>query len=323
MNFRQMEAFRAVMITGSVTKAGEMMHVSQPAVSQLLQQFESACGFALFYRRAGGLVPSKEAGLLLEEVERMFAASARVTRVAASLGKGAWGAFSIGAFPAMTRRFLPELVTSFCEQRPNIKVTVESHRSRSLIDWVGVHQVDFGLGTLASDREDVTSVHLCQTRGVCVLPLDHPLAVNTVIHAKQLEGERFISLGDEDQSRHTIDRIFDDQRIIRKVQIEAPQSDTACGFVAHRAGVSVVDPFSAYTADRTVVVRPFLPIVPFDVWLLLPKSHQRLRLVDEFIAHTKRRLRRFSAPRMAATAHVVVPVSGRRSPRHEIARSSR
>jgi DNA-binding transcriptional LysR family regulator len=321
MNFRQMEAFRAVMVTGSVTKAGEMMHISQPAVSQLLQQFESACGFDLFYRRAGGLVPSKEAALLLEEVERMFAASARVTRVATSLGKGAWGAFSIGAFPAMTRRFLPELVTSFCEQRPNVKVTVESHRSRSLIDWVGVHQVDFGFGTLASDREDVTSVHLCQTRGVCVLPLQHPLAVNPFIQANQLEGERFISLGDEDQSRHTIDRIFDDQRITRKVQIEAPQSDTACGFVAHGAGISVVDPFSAYTANGTVVVRPFLPIVPFDVWLLLPRSHQRLRLVDEFIAHSKRRLRRFAAPRTSIGDHVLSPGSSHHSSRQKPARS--
>jgi DNA-binding transcriptional LysR family regulator len=227
----------------------------------------------------------------------MFAASARVTRVAASLGKRAWGAFSIGAFPAMTRRLLPELVAGYCEQRPNVKVTVESHRSRSLIDWVGAHQVDFGFGTLPSDREDVTSTRLCQTKGVCVLPMDHPLGVHATIHATQVEGERFISLGDEDHSRHMIERIFEELGVHRKVQIEAPQSDTACGFVAHGAGISVVDPFSAYTADRMVLVRPFVPTVPFDVWLLLPKSHQRLRLVDEFIAHVKRRLRRFAAPR--------------------------
>lgn len=293
MNIRQLEAFRAIMLTGSVTRAGEMLRISQPAASQLLQQLEVDCGFGLFHRRRNGLMPTPEATVLFEEVERMFDGVGRVSRVAASLKDGSWGALSLAAFPAFMRRFLPEIVVDYCAARPNIRVTLESRRSRSLIDWVATQQLDFGIGTLPSDRPDVTSRHLRRFAGVCVMLPDHPLATRDKLQASDLAGERFVSLGKEDRSRLMIDKVFDELQIPRQLQIEAPQSDTACALVARGAGISVVDPFSAYNAGDTVVARRLEPAVPFDVWLLTPSARQQLRLVDDFIAHVAACLDRF------------------------------
>jgi DNA-binding transcriptional LysR family regulator len=60
-NIRQIEAFNAVMKVGSVTKAAETLFVSQPAVTKLLKSFEESCGFDLFSRSTGRLVPTPEA----------------------------------------------------------------------------------------------------------------------------------------------------------------------------------------------------------------------------------------------------------------------
>ena len=51
INLRQLEAFRAVIITGSITGAASYLHVSQPAVSRLIADLEHSIGFALFERR--------------------------------------------------------------------------------------------------------------------------------------------------------------------------------------------------------------------------------------------------------------------------------
>jgi hypothetical protein len=50
------------------------------------------------------------------------------------------------------------------------------------------------------------------------------------------------------------------------------------------AGVSVVDPFSAYGFDnREIVIKPFIPRIEFKLWALFPVSRKRKRLVDDFL----------------------------------------
>ncbi|POO72177.1 transcriptional regulator, partial [Bacillus subtilis] len=51
MNFRQLEAFRAVMLTGSMTGAGHAMSISQPAVSRLIHDLEHELKLVLFQRQ--------------------------------------------------------------------------------------------------------------------------------------------------------------------------------------------------------------------------------------------------------------------------------
>ena len=55
MRYRQLEAFRAVMLAGSMTQAAEMLSISQPAVSRLIACLEQDLDFALFRRRRGRL----------------------------------------------------------------------------------------------------------------------------------------------------------------------------------------------------------------------------------------------------------------------------
>src|SRR5258708_23285223 len=61
LNPRQVEAFRAVMTTGSVTSAATMMHVTQPAVSRLIRDLEFTLKLALFERRGHPLRPTPHA----------------------------------------------------------------------------------------------------------------------------------------------------------------------------------------------------------------------------------------------------------------------
>jgi molybdate transport repressor ModE-like protein len=54
MNQRQLEAFHAVMTTGSTSQAARALHVTQPAVSALISNLEKTIGFELFERRREG-----------------------------------------------------------------------------------------------------------------------------------------------------------------------------------------------------------------------------------------------------------------------------
>lgn len=295
MNARQLETFRVVMRSGSVTRAAEIMRVSQPAVSQLIKTLEMHCGFPLFNRQQGRIFPTPEAEILLAEVERMFVGIDRIAQIAAGLKNRAWGMLTIAVFPAMASRFLPKVVTEYCHGRPEVQISVESRRSRTLIDSVAADKVDMGIGLLPGDHPEVVSEQIYSLAGVCALPLGHPLANTKTINARDLANQRFISLGREDRSRFGVDKVFDDLGIPRQIQIETEQSEAACAFVANGAGVSIVDPFSVYEFDdREISVRPFEPSVEFNLWALFPAGRGRKRLADDFLSFFQKRVDRFN-----------------------------
>ena len=84
-NLRQIEVFRAVMITGSIRGASQLLFVSQPAVSQLLSHTEARVGFPLFERIRGRLFATPEAKKLFHEVELVYAGVKRVNELAREL----------------------------------------------------------------------------------------------------------------------------------------------------------------------------------------------------------------------------------------------
>src|SRR6056297_1023170 len=72
LNLKQLDAFRAVMVSGSTAEAATLLNISQPAVSRSLQNFETAVEYELFLRRNGRLVPTREAEMLFEELDQLY-----------------------------------------------------------------------------------------------------------------------------------------------------------------------------------------------------------------------------------------------------------
>ena len=71
MRLRHIEIFQAIRQTGSVSAAAQLLHVSQPAVTKVLQHAELQLGFPLFLRVRGKLQPTPEALALESEVEKV------------------------------------------------------------------------------------------------------------------------------------------------------------------------------------------------------------------------------------------------------------
>ena len=99
INSRQVEAFRAMMLTGSVTEAAKLIAVTQPAVSRLLRDFQALLKMKLFERRGSGLVPTAAATALYMEVERSFVGLERITAAAEEIRSRRTGTLRIAALP--------------------------------------------------------------------------------------------------------------------------------------------------------------------------------------------------------------------------------
>ncbi|KAJ8135784.1 hypothetical protein OY671_011003, partial [Metschnikowia pulcherrima] len=75
MELRQLEAFAAVMSTGSVTAAGRSLGRSQPAISRSSQESEAEIGYASFARSGPRVTPTEQGFSLYDDVERALSSS--------------------------------------------------------------------------------------------------------------------------------------------------------------------------------------------------------------------------------------------------------
>jgi DNA-binding transcriptional LysR family regulator len=285
MNLRQIEAFSAIMLTGSVSQAARHIGVSQPAVSRLIAQLERSLDMSLFSREKGRIRPTAEAVTLHEEVRRAFIGIEKLKQIARDIKTFSRGHLRIASLPALSFGFLPKVIARFNALHPDVTITVQTQSSPLIIEWVAAQQFDLGLASGAADSVAVNHEVFSSTVGVCVMPPGHRLQKKAVIRPKDLDGEPFISLGSDYMPRYAVDAAFEAAKIRRRLLIETPFAATVCGCVLEGLGVSIVNPFTADDfVDRGIVIRPFAPAIPLQTQLLYPAHRPRSRLVSEFVS---------------------------------------
>jgi DNA-binding transcriptional LysR family regulator len=271
LNLRQVEAFRAMMITGSVTKASEIMHITQPAVSRLIADFERSVGLSLFDREKRRLNPTKECLALYREVEKTYAGLEHVEYAAEAIRNMQLGQLSVVTMPIASNHFLPDVIAEFTDTWPDISVSLWTWPRDQAIDWILSQQYDLGLLTLPIDDTALAVEPFAEEEAVCLLPADHVLTKKKIIKASDLDGVNFLPLTPGGDFRLAVNEVFRRAKIKPRIRVEARSAATVCGLVANGSGVSLLGPMATYGLDpKQIVTRPFRPRIPFQAGIVYP-----------------------------------------------------
>jgi len=281
LNPKQLEAFRLVMLRGSVTMAARDLHVSQPAISRLIKEFELRSGLTLFERHGNQLVPTPEATLLLAEVERYASGLQALSTFAAELGLRRRGMLRIVSLPAMAMGYLPRFVARFITDRSLASVYLHGMPSHLVVEAITAGQAEIGFAAAPPERPGLR-IEPIKSRAVLVVPQSHRLAARGSANEQDLTGERFISLeGPSFFAAHTGTMMA--ERGV-EVVVKTPLSGIACSLVAEGAGIALVDPFSASDYEgRGLVVLKFEPAVEVPVSIVTSAQRRLSQISTEFI----------------------------------------
>ena len=291
LNPRQLEAFRKVMVTGSMTIAAEMLKISQPAVSRLIKDLEQTLHLRLFRREGNRLIPGAEARRLFSEVDRFYQGIERVERVAQDLKTLRTGTLRIASMTALALSVLTEGVRRFSQDRPGVTTSLDVRHSLSILELTAANQVDIGfVQMVGSDYPGIDIVPLPAVEAVCMLPSAHPLARKKVLKIADLQGQPLISLGPNNPLRMHLEMAMDAAGVTCERPVETTLAHSACCMVAGGLGLTVCDPFSAtYTRYPGAVLRRLEPSVPFEFSMVFPAHQPRSKIVTDFM-HVMRQL---------------------------------
>jgi DNA-binding transcriptional LysR family regulator len=285
MNLRQIEVFRATMLTGSISGAAKLLHVSSPAVSRLISTTEQRLGLTFFKRIKVRLYPTPEARRLFMEVDAVYQGVERVNEVAEDLVGNRVGHLRIACSPSLGQLMLPHAVKRFYQRLPDVRIVLHTQLPHILLQTVLTQQVDLGVAFIQETHPNLAQQPLCENRLVAALPKDHPLAAKPTLHLEDFRDQSFIGYGGDTQIGRLIRKHFLDHGLTIRAKVEVQQVHVACAFVQDGLGISIVDELSAMSPVwPNLVTRPLEPSASAPISMIHGAFSPLSRLAEEFMA---------------------------------------
>ena len=288
MNYRQVEFFKAIMDSGSMTEAARALCVSQPAVSKALRQLERDLGLQLFVRTTKGIAATDEARSLYTEVERTYFGMQNLTRFAVGLRERRQGRVVVTAIPALSVAWLPSMASRFSAAWPDVSLSLYAHPSSEAVRLVGNGEIDIGIAQIRNEDHNLVRRKIFDFEGVLALPASHPLARRNHVSAQDLAGEAIISLGPHDEFRRKLFEAMDVAGVAYRSAIDVSLGLTVCGLVEQGLGVGIVDTEGArMKASSRLVFRPFSPAIKVPIYMFRQRNRSLSGAAEAFASCLK------------------------------------
>lgn len=285
MRLRYIEIFHAVMQSGTVKGAAQVLHITQPAASRLLQQAEQHLGVALFRRVRGRLVPTLEAQRLFPEVEQLYLQLDAVRRVAGNLGQSSQSLLRLLCVPGLSLDALPQALGHWNRRHAGVQLGLRTLHSRQIADSLVRREAELGFALEPSTHPAIVNQAIAQGRIVCVgrdLP-DGPVD----IHA--LAAHPVIDLDPTDPVGRLLHQAYRHHDMTPQARVTTHSYHAGIELAGEGFGWAVVDSWSARYAqrghgrDRPLRIAPLMPEIPVVVYALRSRDQPSSAAIDELV----------------------------------------
>jgi DNA-binding transcriptional LysR family regulator len=283
MNFRQLEAFRHVILTGTTKEAASRMFVSQPAISRLINALEEEVGFTLFNRLRGRLQPTTAGVHFYEAVEQNFLGLERLDQTAASIRRSEPRELKIACTPALSATLLPVAIKAYRVHYPAIMINVDTVIVPDLLERIQQMRVDLAVTLAFPPITGIEVETLLETENYCAMHISHPLASKDVITPEDLVGVPLL------KPLPTGPLTWEEEeQVLQKAGIEPRYvtayhtSQTGYAMIAQNLCIGLMEPFAAQHWRNEVTLRPFRPRLKLTYALAYPAPQIPSKPIYEF-----------------------------------------
>lgn len=259
MELRHLRYFIAVADELHFGRAAERLCISQPPLSQQIQQLERELGFALFNRTQRRVELTAAGELFLDEAREMLAHLERAVAASRRVARGEVGWLGIGFVGTATYAFLPAVLSAFRARYPEVELVLRELVSARQAQALRERRIHVGLARPAIEEEGIVSAAIVREPLVAALPEAHRLAGRDRLALADLAAEPFILFPPLPKPSYAdfIVSVCRQAGFSPRVVQETAEIHTAISLVAAGLGVTLV-PASVQSAHREgIAYRPF------------------------------------------------------------------
>ena len=193
LDIHQLNIFVVAAETLNFTQAAQILHMTQPSVSQHIQALERHFEMPLFLRTGRSLELSDAGMALLPLAREAIEISIRTDETMESLKGDIYGHLIVGCSTTPGKYILPHLLATFHNRHPQVRVTCQVSPQTEALKSLAEGEAHFALFSMDySNYPDIEAVSFICDPIVLIAPLNHPWAQREEIESQELLDGNFI-----------------------------------------------------------------------------------------------------------------------------------
>ncbi|MER2113882.1 MAG: LysR family transcriptional regulator [Solibacillus isronensis] len=241
MEIEQLQYFKTVATMQHMTRAAEVLAISQPALSKSIANIEQNLGVPLFNREGRSIYLNRFGELFLQSVNVILDEYDRIKEEFEDIIKPGSGEVSFGFIHTLGMEIVPELIASTSEAFPNMQFSLTQATSLSLLKRLEEGAIDLCLSQKIESRViEIETEELFVEELFVIVPTTHPLAQQDAVKFEEVKNEPFIAIKKGNSLRQLVDELFLERGIVLNTTFAAEEMHTVAGFVGAGMGISVI-----------------------------------------------------------------------------------
>ncbi len=237
VTLKQVRAFLAVAQHGSFTRAAQVLHVSQPALTVQIRELERSIGFSLFDRTTRSIHLTISGREFAESFRQVISDFDNVLAYASTLATKERALLRVACIPSLAGTVLAEVIAAHRIANPDIEVKVRDLGWSAVQQAVRAGEVCIGIGAAESSSSDLVTTPLMNDQLHVVFTPGHPLQNLPEVTLETVSRYALILTNASSSVRNTIEFHFKHRGLIMLLAHDVAQFSSAIGLV--RAGIGI------------------------------------------------------------------------------------
>ncbi|MWC26828.1 LysR family transcriptional regulator [Paenibacillus sp. MMS18-CY102] len=243
MNINQLETLLTISKTMSFRKAGELLNLTQPAVSAQIKSLEDEFKTVLIDRNQPVTLTDR-GQVFLEHAEQILGVVEELKQKLSDLNQIPQGHIVLGTTSTIAIQILPRVLSYFQNQFPMIKTTIHSMPSSQITPAVENGSIDIGITYISEKSPSIETAALYYDTYELVVAPGHPMSHLKHTTVEALKDTPLIMLSPDTFGRRFVDQIFEKYKIQPNIVMELSSSEEVKRMVEINLGAAVVSKLS-------------------------------------------------------------------------------
>ncbi|HAI70525.1 MAG TPA: LysR family transcriptional regulator [Gammaproteobacteria bacterium] len=285
---RRLQVFHTVARLLSFTKAAEVLHTTQPAVTFQIRQLEEYFNTRLFDRTHNRIALTEVGKQVYDYAEKIFEYYVQMENTVKEMTGEINGVLMIGASTTIAEYLLPVLLGDFKMKYPEVHIRLSVSNTEEIVSMVENNRIDLGMVEAPVNNKNLV-VELCRLdQLVGIVPPKHPLATQKAVSVKELVTYPYISREEGSGTRDVIMAYFNQAGLSfdeLNIVMELGSSEAIKGAVAADMGVSILSHAAIHKELQLGLLNKITlnPTLERPFSFVYQKQKFRLRAIEELL----------------------------------------